>query len=126
MAGNDRGLLARLRLERILPEEWFCGFSIELLSRLAAIARAAEPPLPSLYSDYESLYKQLFQQPSPRDTIDWLQGLAGRIIEGLQERRHECIPLAVGYADADYFCSVFRKLTGRHPSKVEPASEGGS
>lgn len=189
-------LLARFRLERILPEEWFRGFSIELLSRLAAIARATDPPLPSLYSDYESLFKQLFQQPTPRDTLGWLQGLAGRIIEGLQERRHECIPLAdrlrahidvhfrepmslkllagrfgmsaaylgkvfregngssfsaylnevrinaamrilmtrkvkakevalaVGYADADYFCNVFRRLTGKHPSKVEPAKSG--
>ncbi|MDA8410462.1 MAG: substrate-binding domain-containing protein [Treponema sp.] len=189
-------LLVRFRQERILPEEWFRGFSIELLSRLAAIARAAEPPLTDLYSNYESLFKQLFLQPTPVDTLAWLRGLAGRIMEGLQARRNECIPLAdrlrghievhfreamslkllagrfgisaaylgkvfregngcsfsaylneirvaaalrilqtrkvkakevaaaVGYSDADYFCSVFRKLTGMHPSKVEIENRG--
>jgi ABC-type sugar transport system substrate-binding protein/AraC-like DNA-binding protein len=192
--GVDRffdDLVARFRQERILPEDFFRGFSIELLSRLAAIARAEEPPLAPLYGDYESLFKQLFQQPTPMDTLAWLKATAGRIMSAVQERRSGCISLgdrmklhidghfreplslkllserfgmsaaylgkvfrdaagasftsylnglriaaalrilesrkvkakdvalAVGYSDANYFYSVFKKVTGKYPSEIQ-------
>ncbi|MEI6875879.1 MAG: substrate-binding domain-containing protein [Spirochaetota bacterium] len=87
-------IISRFREERILPEEYFRGFSIDLLSRLAAIARAEESPLPELYSNYESLFKQLFQQHTPMDTLGWLRGLAGRIMASILERSHGCVSLA--------------------------------
>jgi ABC-type sugar transport system substrate-binding protein/AraC-like DNA-binding protein len=86
-------LLARFRQERIISEEFFRGFSIELLSRLAAMARAEEPPLAPLYRDFESLFKQLFQQTTPTDTVLWLKALALRIMSAIQERRSGCVPL---------------------------------
>jgi ABC-type sugar transport system substrate-binding protein/AraC-like DNA-binding protein len=185
-------ILERFRRERILSEEYFRGFCIELVSRLASIARSEEPPLASLYLDYESLFKQLFQQPGPLDTLSWLEAFAKRIMGAMQERRRGCVSLgdrlrlhvderfrdpislkllsgrfgmssaylgkifreatgssftsylnglriaaalriletrkvkakdvaiAVGYSDPNYFYSVFKKLTGRYPSEVEP------
>jgi ABC-type sugar transport system substrate-binding protein/AraC-like DNA-binding protein len=83
----------RFAHERILAEEYFRGFCIELVSRLAAIARAEDPPLAPLYRDYESLFKGLFQQPSPRDSLDWLEDLAKRIMGAMQERHHSCVSL---------------------------------
>jgi ABC-type sugar transport system substrate-binding protein/AraC-like DNA-binding protein len=187
-------LVASFKQERILSEDFFRGFSIELLSRLASIARAEEPPLAPLYGDFESLFKQLFQQPTPMDTISWLRATASRIMSAVQGRRAGCVSLgdrlkvhvdahyreplslkvlserfgmsaaylgkvfrestgssftsylnglriaaalrilegrkvkakdvalAVGYADANYFYSVFKKVTGRYPSEV--AAEG--
>jgi ABC-type sugar transport system substrate-binding protein/AraC-like DNA-binding protein len=86
-------ILERFRRERILSEEYFRGFCIELVSRLAAIARSEEPPLASLYLDYENLFKQLFQQPGPLDTLTWLEAFAKRIMGALQERRRGCVSL---------------------------------
>jgi ABC-type sugar transport system substrate-binding protein/AraC-like DNA-binding protein len=87
-------IVARFREEKILSEEYFRGFCIELLSRLGAIARAEDPPLPSLHTDYEGLFKQLFQQRRPIDTLDWLRSLAERTMSAIQERRHGCVSLA--------------------------------
>ncbi|MGA2545516.1 MAG: substrate-binding domain-containing protein [Rectinemataceae bacterium] len=184
-------ILELFRHERVLAEEYFRGFCIELVSRLAAIARSVEPPLASLYLDYESLFKQLFQQPSPRDTLAWLEALAKRLMVAMQERHRGCVSLgdrlrlyvdegyreplslkvmserfgmsaaylgkvfreatgasftsylnrlriaaalriletrkvkakdvalAVGYADPNYFYSVFKKVTGRYPSEIQ-------
>ncbi len=196
MAGVDRffgDLLDRFRHGRVLSEEWFRGFSIELLSRLTAVARSTDIPTTSLTGGYEGLFKQLFQQPSPRDTLAWLEGVARRIMATVEEKRHGClslsdrirvyvdidehwrepvslkllasrfgmsaaylgkvfreetgrsfatwlnelrighaqrilasrkvrakdVALAVGYSDANYFYSVFKKVTGRYPSEVQ-------
>jgi ABC-type sugar transport system substrate-binding protein/AraC-like DNA-binding protein len=200
MHGLDRffgDLLDRFRHGRILSEEWFRGFSIELLSRLTAVARSAEIPTAALTGGYESLFKQLFQQRSPRDTLAWLEGVARRIMASAEEKRRGClslgdrvrlfvdehwreplslkllssrfgmsaaylgkvfreesgksfatylnelrigqaerilatrkvkakdVALAVGYSDANYFYSVFRKVTGRYPSEKKGGMQAG-
>jgi ABC-type sugar transport system substrate-binding protein/AraC-like DNA-binding protein len=76
-----------------IAEEWFRGFSIELLSRLDSIARSAEISTAALAGGYEGLFKQLFQQRSPTDTLAWLEGVARQVMAVAGERSHSCVPL---------------------------------
>lgn len=96
IGGVDRffgDLLGRFSQGRIISEDWFRGFSIELLSRLTSVARAVDIPTQAITGGYEGLFKQLFQQPSPRDTLAWLEGVARRVMATAEERRHGCVSL---------------------------------
>ncbi|MFZ2782185.1 MAG: substrate-binding domain-containing protein [Rectinemataceae bacterium] len=86
-------ILARFKHEKILSEEYFRGFAIEVLSRLMSIARSEELSTHSFCGDYESLFKQLFQRRTPRDTIEWLRGVAQKLMTFMEMGHRGCLSL---------------------------------
>jgi ABC-type sugar transport system substrate-binding protein/AraC-like DNA-binding protein len=181
----------RFKEEHILSEEYFKGLCIELLTRIMFAAKVAGYPLQHLESGAEGLFKNLFLQPTPEDSLAWLHRLARKVLAGndapegapppslavqlrslvnsrfreplslktladhfgisaaylgklfredsgksfstyLNERRIEAamrilksrnakvkdVAQAVGFTDPAYFCNVFKKVTGRHPSEI--------
>jgi ABC-type sugar transport system substrate-binding protein/AraC-like DNA-binding protein len=95
----------RLGHERIVSEEYFRGFSIELLTRLVSVARSADLPIDDLYGGYEDLFKRLFQRRSPSETLAWLREAALRVLAKARDRRGSCLSLGErirGYVDQHY------------------------
>ncbi len=80
-----------LSAEMVTPEV-FRGFSIEVLSMLVHIMKMNDLDEHELLSDYESLYKNLFNQKTPRNAMEWMKRLSKTVIRALaQERREESL-----------------------------------
>jgi ABC-type sugar transport system substrate-binding protein/AraC-like DNA-binding protein len=77
-----------LSAEMVTPEV-FRGFSIEVLSALVHIMKMNDIDEQEFLSDYESLYKNLFNQKTPRNAMEWMKRLSGTVIRALAQGRRE-------------------------------------
>ena len=102
-------------IRRIISEEYFRGFAIELLSNLLNIIRINKLSEKDLVGGYESLFKKLFQYKTIEKTLGWLEGVACRIILRLSEMRSRpktLIQQVVGYVDENYTTPMSLKVLG--------------
>ncbi len=92
-----------LSAELITPE-FFRGFSIEVLSEIIHILRMNDLDGEGLLGDYESLYKNLFNQKTPRRTLQWLTMLAREAVAALARARQAetAIERIIRYATRNY------------------------
>src|SRR5271157_3747584 len=77
-----------LSAEMVTPEV-FRGFSIEVLSMLVHILKMNDMDEHELLSDYESLYKNLFNQKTPRNAMEWMKRVSQTVIGALAQGRRE-------------------------------------
>ena len=77
-----------LSAEMVTPEV-FRGFSIEVLSTLVHITKMNDIDEQEFLGDYESLYKNLFNQKTPRNAMEWMKRLSGTVIRALEQGRRE-------------------------------------
>jgi two-component system response regulator YesN len=78
-----------LEAELITPEI-FRGFCIEVLSTLIHILKMNDLDERALFSDYESMYKNIFNQRTPTKTLEWLNRLSKQVIQIIMlERQSE-------------------------------------
>ncbi len=77
-----------LSAEMVTPEV-FRGFSIEVLSTLVHILKMNDMDEHELLSDSESLYKNLFNQKTPRNAMEWMKRLSQTVIGALAQGRRE-------------------------------------
>ncbi len=115
--------------------ELFRGFSIEVLSTLIHILKINDLDEQVLFSDYESLYKNLFNQKTSRNTIEWMKKLSRSVIRAIRTERqaesriHRIVryvtrnysaPLSLKVLayqfniSAPYLGRLFRNATGKH------------
>lgn len=77
-----------LSAEMVTPEV-FRGFSIEVLSSLVHVMKMNDMDDHELLDDYESLYKNLFNQKTPRNAMEWMKRLSQNVIRALAQGRRE-------------------------------------
>ena len=92
-----------LSAELITPE-FFRGFTIEVLSEVIHLLKMNDLDGRALLSDSESLYKNLFNQKTPRRALEWLMGTAKLAIRELAGARQAETPIAriVRYVERNY------------------------
>jgi two-component system, response regulator YesN len=73
----------------LMTQEFFHGFSIEVLSTLIHLLRMNDVPEESLLSDYETMYKNLFNQKTPRRALEWMMRSSKAVIAALARGRGE-------------------------------------
>lgn len=81
-----------LSAELVTPE-FFRGFSIEVLSALIHILKMNDLDEQTLLSDYESLYKNLFNQKTPRRAMEWMMDMSKEAIHALARARMAETPI---------------------------------
>ena len=81
-----------LSAELVTPE-FFNGFSIEVLSALIHVLKMNDVDEQALLSDYESLYKNLFNQKTPRRALEWMLRTAKEVIQALARARQAETPI---------------------------------
>jgi len=88
----------------LMSPDFFRGFSIEVLSTLIHILKTNDVDEHTVFSDYENLYKNLFNQKTPRNTMEWMKRLAKDVIRTLsQERQAESlVERIVRYVNRNY------------------------
>jgi ABC-type sugar transport system substrate-binding protein/AraC-like DNA-binding protein len=88
----------------LLSPEFFRGFSIEVLSTLVHVLKTNDVDEHTLFSDYESLYRNLFNQKTPKNSMDWMRRLAKDVIRALSRSREAGSPVdrIVRYVDKNY------------------------
>jgi ABC-type sugar transport system substrate-binding protein/AraC-like DNA-binding protein len=88
----------------LLTPEFFHGFSIEVISTLIHILRMNDVPEQSLLSDYETMYKNLFNQKTPRRTMEWMMRSSKAVMDALSRGRGEesLIDRIVRYVTRNY------------------------
>ena len=88
----------------LMTQEFFRGFSIEVLSTLIHILKMNDLDEQALLSDYESLYKNLFNQKTPRKAMEWMKRTSLAVVRALaQERQSESlIERIVRYVNRNY------------------------
>ncbi len=102
-------------LKRIISEEYFRGFSIELLSNLLNIIRTNGLSEKEIVGGYESLFKKLFQYKTIEKTLDWLKEVSFEIIGKISVNRTQpktLIQQIVEYVDANYMNPISLKVLG--------------
>ncbi len=84
--------------------EFFRGFCIEVLSALIHILKTAEVDELSIFGDYESLYRNLFNQKTPRNAMEWMKRLAKEVIRllSLERPAESLVDRAVRYVNRNY------------------------
>jgi two-component system response regulator YesN len=92
-----------LSAELVTPE-FFRGFSIEVLSALIHVLKMNDLDEQALLSDYESLYKNLFNQKTPRRALEWMMGMAKEAIHALSRARQAETPIVriIRYVTRNY------------------------
>ncbi|HEY9594193.1 MAG TPA: substrate-binding domain-containing protein [Spirochaetia bacterium] len=73
----------------LLTPEFFHGFSIEVVSSLIHILKMNDVPEESLLIDYETMYKMLFNQKTPRRAMEWMMRTSKAVIGALARGRGE-------------------------------------
>ncbi len=68
--------------------EFFRGFSIEVYANLHHIIKTAKLDETAIAGSYEGTYKMLFQQPTLKRSIMWLENVSLTIIEQLSIKRN--------------------------------------
>ena len=88
----------------LMSPEFFRGFCIEVLSTLIHILKTNDVDERAIFGDYESLYRNLFNQKTPRNAMEWMKRLAKEVIRILsRERQTESITdRAVRYVNRNY------------------------
>ena len=88
----------------LMSPEFFRGFCIEVLSTLIHILKTHDMDERAIFGDYENLYRNLFNQKTPRNAMEWMKGLAKDVIRILsQERREESlVDRTVRYVNRNY------------------------
>ena len=113
-------------IRRIISEEYFRGFSIELLSNLLNIIKTNNLSEKEIVGGYESLFKKLFQQKTIEKTLDWLKSVAFEIILRLSENKNRprtLIQQVVEFVDLNYMNPLSLKVLG-YQFDVSPAYLG--
>ncbi len=92
-----------LSAELVTPE-FFSGFSIEVLSALIHVLKLNDLDEQALLSDYESLYKNLFNQKTPRRALEWMMSMAKEAIRALARARQAETPIVriIRYVTRNY------------------------
>jgi ABC-type sugar transport system substrate-binding protein/AraC-like DNA-binding protein len=88
----------------LMTPEFFRGFSIEVLSTLIHILKNNDVDEHTLFSDYESLYRNLFNQKTPKNAMDWMRRLAKDVIRTLSLSREaeSLVDRIVRYVNRNY------------------------
>jgi ABC-type sugar transport system substrate-binding protein/AraC-like DNA-binding protein len=88
----------------LLTPEFFHGFSIEVISTLIHLLRMNDVPEESLLSDYETMYKNLFNQKTPRRAMEWMMRSSKAVLDALARGRGEesLIDRIVRYVTRNY------------------------
>lgn len=71
---------------KVISLELFRGFTIELFSQLINITNSYSIAPERIVGSYESVFKNLFNQPSLEATLEWMRSTAKRIVEELRQR----------------------------------------
>jgi len=71
----------------MMTPEFFRGFSIEVLSTLVHLVKMNDMDEQSLLSDYENLYKNLFNQKTPKNTMEWMKRLSLSVMRAISLER---------------------------------------
>jgi len=92
-----------LSAELVTPE-FFNGFCIEVLSALIHVLKMNDLDEQALLSDYESLYKNLFNQKTPRRALEWMMDTAKECIRAIQRARQAETPIVriIRYVTRNY------------------------
>ncbi len=109
------GIYQSFTIRRIISEEYFRGFAVELLSNLLNIIRTNKMNEKEIVGGYESLFKQLFQYKTIEKTLDWLKSTALEIINLLsidRARPRTLIQQIVEYVDNNYQNPLSLKVLG--------------
>ncbi len=88
----------------LMSPEFFRGFCIEVLSTLIHILKTNEVDERAIFGDYESLYRNLFNQKTPRNAMEWMTRLAKEVIRILARERpaESLVDRAVRYVNRNY------------------------
>ena len=88
----------------LMTPEFFRGFCIEVLSTMIHILKTAEMDERAVFDDYESLYRNLFNQKTPRNAMEWMKRLAKEVIRILSRERpaESLVDRAVRYVNRNY------------------------
>lgn len=88
----------------LMSPEFFRGFSIEVLSTLIHILKTNDVDEHTVFSDYENLYRNLFNQKTPKNAMDWMKRLSRDVIRTLsRERQAETlVDRIVRYVNRNY------------------------
>jgi len=88
----------------LFSPEFFRGFAIEVLSTLVHILKTNDVDEHTLFRDYENLYRNLFNQKTPRNAMEWMTRLAKDVIRTLSRERQAEDPVAriVRYVNRNY------------------------
>ena len=88
----------------LMSPEFFRGFCIEVLSTLIHILKTNEVDERAIFGDYESLYRNLFNQKTPRNAMEWMMRLAKDVIRILsrQTQTESLADRAVRYVSRNY------------------------
>jgi len=112
-------------IKRIISEEYFRGFAIELLSNLLNIIKTNDLPLKEIVGGYESIFKKLFQYKTIEKTLDWLKSVAVEIVFMLSEksRPKTLIQQVIDFVDSSYTSPLSLKVLA-YQFDVSPAYLG--
>ncbi|MBI9101843.1 MAG: substrate-binding domain-containing protein [Spirochaetales bacterium] len=100
---------------KIISEEYFRGFAIEVLSNLLNIIKTNGLAEQEIVGGYESIFKKLFQHKTIEKTLDWLKQVSLEIIFRLSEkesRPQTLIQQIVEYVDQNYTKPMSLKVLG--------------
>jgi ABC-type sugar transport system substrate-binding protein/AraC-like DNA-binding protein len=88
----------------LFSPEFFRGFAIEVLSTLIHILKTNEVDEHTLFKDYENLYRNLFNQKTPRNSMEWMKRLAKDVVRTISRERQAEDPVAriVRYVNRNY------------------------
>jgi len=88
----------------LMSPEFFRGFCLEVLSTLIHILKNNDVDERAVFGDYESLYRNLFNQKTPRNAMEWMTRLAKEVIRLLSRERQEesLVDRTVRYVNRNY------------------------
>jgi ABC-type sugar transport system substrate-binding protein/AraC-like DNA-binding protein len=93
-----------LLASELMSPDFFRGFSIEVLSTIIHILKTNDVDERTVFSDYETLYRNLFNQKTPRNTMEWMTRLAKDVIRSLSRERptESLVDRIVRYVNRNY------------------------
>ena len=88
----------------LMSPEFFRGFCMEVLSTLIHILKTNEVDERAIFGDYESLYRNLFNQKTPRNAMEWMKRLGKEVMRILSraEESESLVERVVRYVDRNY------------------------
>jgi two-component system response regulator YesN len=88
----------------VMTTEFFRGFSIEVLSTLVHLVKMNDMDEQPFLSDYESLYKNLFNQKTPKNTMEWMKRLSLSVMRaiGLERRTESQVERIIRYVNRNF------------------------
>ena len=110
----------------IISEEYFRGFTVELLSNLINIIKTNDLRVKQIIGGYESIFKRLFQYKTIEKTLEWLKSVALEIVLHLSEnksRPRTLVQQVIEYVDNNYMHPMSLKVLA-YRFDVSPAYLG--